>query len=55
MAESGIGDVKSGWKSRVRTIFFTEQELPDTFSMRGAVMECPERLCVFLELLIRGK
>lgn len=28
--------------------------LPDTFSMRGAAMECPERLFVFLELLIRG-
>lgn len=32
-----------------------EQELPDTFSMRGAAMERPERLFVFLELLIRGK
>ena len=31
------------------------QELPDTFSMRGAAMENPERLFVFLELLIRGE
>lgn len=32
-----------------------DRELPDTFSMRGAAMEYPERMFVFLELLIRGK
>lgn len=31
------------------------QELPDTFSMKGVSMECPEQLFLMLEELIRGK
>lgn len=31
------------------------QELPDTFSMRGVSMECPEQLFLMLESLIHGE
>ncbi len=31
------------------------QELPDTFSMKGVSMKCPEQLFLLLEELIRGK
>jgi G3E family GTPase len=30
------------------------EELPDSFSLKGAAMDCPERLIWMLEMLIRG-
>lgn len=54
--EQWLSLLECGWSGeRLHVVTGDDKELPDTFSMRDAALESPERLFIFLELLIRGK